>query len=467
MNLQPALFQSLKKLISPKRLFLRPEQCIAYSYDNSRLQQIPAAVVLAKSEDEIASVVAWCNNHQIPLTCRGRGTGTTGAAVPEVGGLVISLEQMDRIIKVDPPNRVMVVEPGATNQAVQDAAAEHGFFWPPDPTSSAFCSVGGNLGCNAAGPRAVKFGSTRENTLGLTAVDGTGAIFKTGCYTTKGVVGYDLTRLLIGAEGTLGIITQATLKLQPLPEQIQMLRLQFDSIHGAADAVAAIMAQPLIPYSLELMDGKAIEMIRDHATPELSADAKALLLIEVDGSTKTLGESVAAIEQAATNSHLLELFRAQSEAQQAALWCTRKALSPALRTVAPKKINEDIVVPVASIPLLLEQLERIEQRHMIQIVTFGHAGNGNLHVNLLINPDDERELAAAAAALDEIFRLTLELRGTLSGEHGVGRVKREHVALEIDGSALRLMHAIKRQFDPNNILNRSTTLPEQRSAENL
>ena len=460
MSIKPSQLSALKKLIPAERLYFRPEQCIAYSYDNSRLQQIPSVVVLAKNETEVASVVAWCNEHKHPLTCRGRGTGTTGAAVPEVGGMVISLEQMDQIIEVDPANRVIVVEPGVTNQAVQVAAAEHGFFWPPDPTSSAFCSVGGNLGCNSAGPRAVKFGTARENTLGLRAVDGTGAIFTTGCYTTKGVVGYDLTRLLIGAEGTLGIITQATLKLQPLPEQKQMLRLLFDSIHAAAEAVAAIMAQPVVPYSLELMDDKAIDMIRDYAQLDLPDSARALLLIEVDGSAATIGESLAAVERAAQNSGLLETFRAKSEEQQAALWRTRKALSPALRTVAPKKINEDIVVPVAEIPHFLAQLELIEQHHEIKIVTFGHAGNGNLHVNLLINPDDERELQAADKALDEIFRLTLELKGTLSGEHGVGRVKREHVAREIDATSLRLMHAIKSQFDPNNILNPASTLPQ-------
>jgi len=459
MTLLPSQLKSLKTVVPAERLLTRPEQCIAYSYDNSRLQQIPAAVVMAKSETEIAATVAWCNQHTIPLTCRGRGTGTTGAAVPEVGGVVLSLEQMDRIIRVDPANRVMVVEPGVTNQAVQEAAAEHGFFWPPDPTSSAFCTIGGNLGCNSAGPRAVKFGSTRENTLGLRAVDGTGALFTTGCYTTKGVVGYDLTRLLIGAEGTLAIITQATLKLQPLPEQKQMLRLLYDSIHSAAEAVAAIMAQPVIPYSLELMDGKAINMIRDYANLELPDNARALLLIEVDGSPSTIGNSVSAIEQSAQNSGLVEIFHAKTDDQQAQLWRTRKALSPALRTVAPKKINEDIVVPVASIPHLLEQLEIIEKRYAIQIVTFGHAGNGNLHVNLLIDPNDPEQLVAAEKALDEIFRLTLELKGTLSGEHGVGRVKRGDVAREIDPVALRLMYAIKGQFDPHNILNPSTTLP--------
>ncbi|MCW8887519.1 MAG: FAD-binding protein, partial [Gammaproteobacteria bacterium] len=390
---------------------------------------------------------------------RGRGTGTTGAAVPEVGGVVLSLEQMDQIIRVDPANRVIMVEPGVTNQAVQDAAAEHGFFWPPDPTSSAFCSVGGNLGCNSAGPRAVKFGSVRENTLGLRAVDGTGAIFSTGCYTTKGVVGYDLTRLLIGAEGTLGIITEATLKLQPLPEQKQMLRLLYDSVHTAAEAVATIMAQPVIPYSLELMDGKAINMIRDYANLQLPDNAKALLLVEVDGGSATINDAVSAIERAATNSGLVEIFHAQTDEQQEQLWRTRKALSPALRTVAPKKINEDVVVPVASIPHLIEQLELIETHHAIQIVTFGHAGNGNLHVNLLIDPNDPDQMVAAEKALDEIFRLTLELNGTLSGEHGVGRVKREHVAREIDPVALRLMQAIKAQFDPKHILNPSTTLP--------
>ena len=461
MTLNPSQLKSLKKLIPLARLFTQPEQCIAYSYDNSRLQQIPAAVILAQSESEVTAIVAWCHKHKIPLTCRGRGTGTTGAAVPEPGGVVISLEQMDQVIKVDPANRVIVVEPGVTNQAVQDAAAEHGFFWPPDPTSSAFCSIGGNLGCNSAGPRAVKYGSTRENTLGLRAVDGTGAPFTTGCYTTKGVVGYDLTRLLIGAEGTLGIITQATLKLQPLPEQKQMLRLLYDSIHTAAEAVASVMAQPVIPYSLELMDGKAINMIRDYANLDLPDNAKALLLIEVDGSASTIGDAVSAIEQAAQNSGLIDIFHAKTTEQQAQLWRTRKSLSPALRTVAPKKINEDIVVPVASIPHLLEQLESIEERYAIQIVTFGHAGNGNLHVNLLIDPNNPDQLIAAEKALDELFRLTLDLNGTLSGEHGVGRVKRHDVAREIDPVALRLMHSIKEQFDPHKILNPSTTLPQQ------
>jgi D-lactate dehydrogenase len=461
MTLLPSQLSSLKKLLPSERLFTRPEQCIAYSYDNSRLQQIPAAVLLARSETEVAAIVTWCNQQKIPLTCRGRGTGTTGAAVPETGGVVLSLEQMAQIIKVDPANRVIVVEPGVTNQAVQEAAAEHGFFWPPDPTSGAFCTIGGNLGCNSAGPRAVKFGSARENTLGLRAVDGSGALFNTGCYTTKGVVGYDLTRLLIGSEGTLAIITQATLKLQPLPEQKQMLRLLYNSIHAAADAVAAIMAQPVIPYSLELMDHKAILMIRDYAQLDLPDDAKALLLIEVDGGAATITAAVAAIEHAASNGGLLEVFHATTDEQQTQLWRTRKALSPALRTVAPKKINEDIVVPVASIPQLLEQLELLEQQYAIKIVTFGHAGNGNLHVNLLINPDDPEQLVAAHQALDALFKLTLQLNGTLSGEHGVGRVKRDDVAREIDPVALRLMHAIKAQFDPNHILNPSTTLPQQ------
>ena len=406
-------------------------------------------------------VVRWCYEQNKPVTVRGRGTATTGAAVPIHGGVVLSCERMKRIINVDPDNRVLVAEAGVTNQMVQDAAGEHGFFWAPDPTSRAVSTIGGNLACNAAGPRAVKFATPRENVLGLQAVNGEGELFRCGCYTTKGVVGYDLTRLLIGSEGTLAIITEAILKLTPLPECKRALRLCYASVEAAAMAVAKIMAQPVIPWSLELMDQRAIEMVRDYSGLSLPENAKALLIIEVDSTASGISAAIQAILNAAEHTDLLESIIAESKEAEEQLWITRKSLSPSLRKIAPKKINEDVVVPVAAVPNLISALQEIEKRHRITIATFGHAGNGNLHVNLLVNPDDPEEMQRAELALKEIFKITLELKGTLSGEHGVGLVKREYIRAELDPVSLKMMHQIKSVLDPLGILNPGKTLPEK------
>jgi D-lactate dehydrogenase len=277
--------------------------------------------------------------------------------------------------------------------------------------------------------------------------------------TTKGVVGYDLTRLIIGSEGTLALTTEATLKLTPLPEGKQTLRATYRDIHAAADAVAAIMAQPVTPCALEFMDAMAIEMVRRYADLGVDAATGALLMIEVDGPVECLATATDAVAAAARNPGLLELNVARDPAQIAALWRTRKALSPALRHVAPKKINEDVVVPVSRIARFIEGLERLAQRDRIQIVNFGHAGNGNIHVNLLVDPSRSDELARAEQCLNGVFDLVVTLDGTLSGEHGVGLEKRDFVDRELDPQALALMRAIKAQFDPNGILNPGKGLP--------
>ena len=451
----------LQAIVRPGALLTKPEDCWAYGYDNSRRQALPQAVVLLEDVAQIQPLVALCNREGLPLIARGRGTGTTGATVPDRGGLVLSCERLDRILSIDPDNRLAIVEPGVTNQALQQALAPLGFFWPPDPTSAATCTVGGNLACNAAGPRAVKYGTPRENTLGLRAVTGAGEALRTGVQTTKGVVGYDLTRLIIGSEGTLAVITQATLKLTPLAEAKRTLRASYRDIHAAAAAVSAIMAQPVTPCALEFLDGSAIAMARHVADLGLPAGTGALLMIEVDGPAHGIDEAAAAVAAAARHSGLLELKTATSAAEVAALWQTRTALSPALRQIAPKKINEDVVVPVSRLGTFIEGVDRLGREHAIRIVNFGHAGNGNIHVNLLVNPDDPAEMSRANICLDAIFSLVLTLEGTLSGEHGVGLAKRDYVHRELDPVALRLMHSIKRQFDPNGILNPGKTLPPQ------
>lgn len=459
--LNPALLDGLRRATGGSNVLTATADCWPYGYDNSRRHALPEAVVFATTHEQVHAVVQLCNTHATPLVARGRGTGTTGATVPVGGGVVLALERMDRIIAVDPANRVMVVEPGVTNQAVQDAAAEHGFFWPPDPTSAAFCSVGGNLAYNSAGPRAVKYGTPRENTLGLRAVTGAGTELHTGVYTTKGVVGYDLTRLLIGSEGTLAVITEATLKLTPLPETRRTLQATYRDMRGAARAVARIMAQAVTPCALEFIDGRAIEMIRAYAEIELPHAAGAMLMIEVDGQHAAIAAAADSVAHAAADETLLELKIAQSPAEVAALWATRKALSPALRTIAPKKINEDVVVPVSRMAELITGLEMLAAEFAITIVNFGHAGNGNIHVNLLVNPDDPEEMRRAEHCLDRVFSLVLALKGTLSGEHGVGMEKRAFVAREIEPAALDLMRGIKQLFDPNGILNPEKLLPSR------
>lgn len=433
--------------------------CWSYGYDNSRLHAAPEAVVFARDHQQIEQLVKLCRTHHVPITCRGAGTGTTGATVPDKGGIILSFERMNQILKVDPDNRLIIAQPGVTNQAIQDAAAEHGFFWPPDPTSSAVCTLGGNLAYNSAGPRAVKYGTTRDNVLGLTFISGKGDTLHTGVKTTKGVVGYDLTRLLIGSEGTLGIITEAILKLTPLSEEKRTLQITYDTIDSAARAVSAIMAQPVIPCALEFIDKQAIEMIRDYSTVDLPHNAGAMLMVELDGSASYLDEGLASIISAAKNDGCLAINNAQSEAEIKALWETRKALSPALRKIAPKKINEDVVVPVSRIPELINQLDALSKKYNIPIVNFGHAGNGNIHVNLLTNPDDMQLQLKAQECLEEVFQLVLQLEGTLSGEHGIGLVKKEFVGKELDKISLSYMQAIKEQFDPDNILNPGKSFP--------
>jgi D-lactate dehydrogenase len=458
-SLPDDFLNALKSSLPTERLLLDTAQCWTYGFDNSRKQSTPQAVVLPVTHNEVVSITKICNHYCVPLVLRGRGTGTTGGSVPVQGGLVMSMEQMNRIIEVDIKNRLIRVEPGVTNQAVQDAAAENGFFWAPDPGSASVCTVGGNLAFNAAGPRAVKYSTTRENTLGLVAVTASGDTLRCGEKTTKGVTGYDMTRLLIGSEGTLAIITEATLKLLPMPESRRTITACYDSIEGATNAIVAIMNQPLIPSALEFLDRAAIGLILHRPGISLPEDSHALLLIEVDGFEKEMTDAVRKITATASNSSLLEIRQSENEQQANQLWAIRKSLSPALREIAPNKLNEDVVVPVGNIPALLQGLNELSERYGIPIVNFGHAGNGNIHVNLLYDTRNAEQAERAKPCLSEVFRLVLELGGTLSGEHGIGTEKKDYIELEIDQVSLSWMKKLKSLFDPNNILNPGKVFP--------
>jgi len=446
----------LRRACAPPRVLTEAAECWPYGYDNSRLHAPPGAVVFPESHDETAAVVRACREHRVALTPRGRGTGTTGAAVPQRGGVVISFERMDRILELDAANRALRVQPGATNRAVQEHCAGAGLFWPPDPGSADYCTIGGNLACNAAGPRAVKYGTPRENTLRLKAVTGAGETLQTGALTSKSVVGLDLTRLLIGSEGTLAVITEAVLRLTALPARRRAMRALYDSAEAAGEAVCAMMSQPSLPCALELIDAICLDLLRAQRGWAAPPKARALLMIEADGGDDGVREAAAALREAARNAGLIAFEEAETEDESARLWHARKTLSPVLRNFRPCKINEDVVVPVARIAELLRRLREIGERHAVAVAAFGHAGNGNLHVNILHHPCEAR---AAENALAEVFSTVVGMDGSISGEHGIGLGKRDFVPLEVDAATLEVMRRVRDALDPDDILNSGKALP--------
>ncbi|MCB1552762.1 MAG: FAD-binding protein [Xanthomonadales bacterium] len=453
-----AVRAELAHAIGAAKLLVEEAERLAYASDNSRREGMPDLVVLAESHDDVAAVATACHRHRVPLTARGRASNTTGAAIAAEGGVVLSFERMQRIIEIRPADRVAIVEPGVLNGDLQTAAASHGLFWAPDPTSAPYSTIGGNLACNAGGPRAVKYGATRDHVLALRAIDGRGRAFRCGAAVTKNSTGFDLARLLVGSEGTLALITEATLRLTPLPSARRSMRAEFTSVDAAAEAVARLMGQAEIPAALEFMDHAAVELVRARGVA-LHAATRALLLIDADGDAARLDDAVQRLHAAAASADLLgwDVARDRDDAER--VWAARRALSPALRSLAPDKINEDVVVPVSRIPELVARVHAAGVRYHTTIVCFGHAGNGNLHVNLMYDGSDGDAAARAAACLDEVFAIVAALGGLPSGEHGIGVAKRAVVGSVLDPVTLELMRAIKAQFDPAGVLNPGKLLP--------
>ena len=456
-SLPPALDAALAALLGPDNWLTGEQMRRAHAEDDSRLSAMPDAVALPRDRAQVAAIVRACRAHRVPVVARGAGTATTGAAVPFAGGVVVSFARMDRIVEIRPGDRCAVVEPGVLNGDLQQALQPHGLFWPPDPSSADRCTIGGNLACNAGGPRAVKYGATRDNVLGLVAVTGEGGIIRCGGPWTKDATGYDLTHLLVGSEGTLALVVEATLKLAPRPKAQAGLRAFYRDAAAAAAAVARLMAQPQVPAMLEFMDASAIALLRRNGSDV--PDAGAMLLVEADGDDDTLLPALQALADAAEGDGLVALDVAADGSARDRLWAARRALSPALRTIAPGKINEDVVVPVSRIPDLVAGVEALSVEASLPIVVFGHAGNGNLHVNIMYRPDDASETARAQAALPRLFALVLSLGGTLSGEHGIGVAKRDWMQHAFDAPTLAAMRAVKAALDPDGILNPGKLLP--------
>lgn len=454
-----AFLSALKKQFAPEQYFTEPSDCWVYGYDNSRKQALPDAVFFPRHHQDIIDLLAICRETQTPLIARGRASNTTGATLPIQGGVVLSLERLEKILDFDCDNRTLTVEPGVLNGDVQILAEKSGFFWAPYPTSAPYCTVGGNLACNASGPRTLKYGATRDNVLGLSAVLGTGAKIDCGVMTSKAAIGYDMTRLLIGSEGTLGIITQATLKLLPLPEAKMTLRAFYRDPFSAAEAVKAIMRQAIVPHALEYIDDAALDMAKTYQKVSLPEGAGSLLMIEVDGSKAALPYDVAQIQSAASVPGLIALETAQNDDEAKAFWALRKALSQTLRELSPHKINEDVVVPITAIPELIAFTKSLSEQHGIPIVNFGHAGNGNIHVNMLVDPLAPETAELAKTCLNALFDKVIALKGCLSGEHGIGIEKRDYLAKQLPPETLDFMRQLKAVCDPQGILNPGKLLP--------
>lgn len=453
MSIPTDFWRALQPTFSAELLLQDPASCLTYSYDNGRHRALPCGVVLAETSAQIQQVIQLCGYYHIPITARGRGTGTPGGAITSPGGIVLSLERMEQILNFNPANRTIRVEAGVLNQTVQDLAATEHLFWPPDPSSAAFCSVGGNIAYNAGGPRAVKYGATRDNVLAITAITGAGELIQTGFNTVKAACGFDLGRLLIGSEGTLAIIVDATLKLLPLQPATATLQVWFSAEQNAAELIPALLHCPAQPCAIEFMDSACLALLRTHSPLVIPAGAQALLIIEVDGLKSALAEALLVISQLCSQAGCLNIESAQDASARAQLWRVRKALSPTLRKLAPHKINEDVVVPIDQLAPLLSALAHLAARYQFTMVNFGHIGSGNLHVNVLLPELNDSVQRQVKRYLAELFQLVLSLGGCLSGEHGIGLDKKPFIKDALTPATLALMQSIKAQFDPHHILN--------------
>ena len=457
-----ALLDELASIVGEPYLRVDDDARLVYGADALKRGHPPDAVVLPAGTSEVARIVRACSNHNVPFVPRGAGTGYTGGAVPLAGGVVLSLERMNRILEIDEENLVVVVEPNVITGTIQDAVERVGLFYPPDPASLRTSVIGGNVAECAGGPRAFKYGTTKQFVLGLQAVLPNGDIIETGGKVVKNVVGYDLTHLLVGSEGTLAVITRIILRLVPKPPVQSTLRATFATIADATRAVSNVIKARVIPAAVELIDGDSLEAVAKYLDVRSLAPAGtgALLLLEVDGLAEAVAEEAARCEQACREAGATEILRARDEAERQEIWRVRRELSPALKTITPIKFNHDVVVPKGRIPQLFEFVERLKKDYRLRIPCFGHAGDGNIHVNIMVPAGDDDAMRRAHEAERVLFEGVVALEGSISGEHGIGFVKAKYLSLELDPPTIEIMKAVKRAFDPQGLLNPGKIFPD-------
>ena len=438
-----------------KNVSTDPADLILYSYDAAKIYHRPDCVAFPDSTQEVSELVKVCDAHNIPITPRGAGTGYTGGSVPVNGGLVIALGGMNRLLEINKDELYAEVEPGIVNFDFGQILAKESLFYPPDPASLKSSTIGGNVMTGAGGPSAVKYGVTRDYVMGLTVVMPDGKILETGVKTAKGVVGYDLTRLMVGSEGTLGIVTKIRLRVLPMPESVVTAMAVFDERKDAIDAVSAVLGARLTPRTMEFIDRTAIKCVEQYIKSGLPVDAGAMLLLETDGAAQAAREEMEKVQSVCADFAVRSFAIAQSSQEAAEMWRVRRSISASLPRLRPTKINEDITVPRHRIAELVERLDEISDRTGLPIINFGHAGDGNIHVNVMTDSKNEKEYKLAMQTIEEIFDLTLELDGTLSGEHGIGLVKMPYIEKELGIYGVEVSKKVKQALDPKNIMNPS------------
>lgn len=447
---------ALARAIGDSRVAVDADACGAFAKDESEADgRLPDIVVHAESLAHIEATLRIAEEHGVPVTPRAGGTGRSGGAIPAAGGIVLATAKLSRIKDLDRKNLLAVVEPGVVTGDLHAAAEAEGLFYPPDPNSWKSCMIGGNVAENAGGPRAFKYGTTREYVLGVEACLMGGHTVRSGKRTVKGVTGYDVTALLVGSEGTLGVFSEITLKLLPKPREIATALGLFRDSTSALDAVTAVLHHGLVPRCMEFLDPPALDALRSQGVA-IDARAAALLLIELDGGhveadLMDLGEVLSAAPGS------IDVQVAQDAARRAALWEARRAMSPTTRKLAKYKISEDVVVPRSAMSELLDRVAGIGLREGVRNLTYGHAGDGNLHVNFLWN--DRAEDEAVERAVSQLMNATLALGGTLSGEHGIGLTKQKYITREQGPALVQLEHGLKRVFDPKGLLNPGKIFP--------
>jgi glycolate oxidase len=455
-----AVIESLHSRLGREHVLEDTEALAAHAADAFGQGHLPEAVVRPANTADVAFVARVCNSARIPLVVRGAGTGYTGGAVPTHGGVVMSMERFDRVLEVDAENLAAVIQPAVITADFQRAVERVGLFYPPDPASLEQSSIGGNVAECAGGPRAFKYGTTKRYVLALEAVLPTGEIVRTGSKAVKNVVGYDLTQLLVGSEGTLAIVTEVTLRLVPLPPARAALSAWFADVGTAVRAVTAVIQAGVVPAALELVDEESLRAVEAYVGERAAPPgAGALVVVECDGMPAGVEEEIERVQHAARASGALDVVRAASEAERERVWHVRRQLSFALRATGAYKINHDVVVPRGRVPELFDEIARVRASHGLRLACFGHAGDGNIHVNILIDRDDEDQRRRASLAEREIFSRVVALEGSISGEHGIGFTKARHLDLELSPDVIALMKRVKSAFDPNGILNPGKIFP--------
>ncbi len=449
--------QHFKSIVGDDNIYHDKAHLLAYSYDATRAHFEPDAVVFPRHEDDISAILKYCNEHHIVIVPRGAGSGFTGGALPSSGGIVLGFEKhMNKILEIDMKNMVAIVQPGLINMDLQRAVEEVGLFYPPDPASQDYSSIGGNVSENAGGMRAAKYGITKDYVMATRAVLPNGDIIRAGKRTIKDVAGYNISGILIASEGTLAVISEITLRLIPKPKMTKTAMGVFDSVHQAMEAVYKTMASGITPVAMEFLDNLTIRAVEQTFHKGLPVDAGALLVTDVDGNLEDdLDFQLGMIEKVFKENGCSEFRIAKDEDEAKDLWFARRNASPALSVYGSKKLNEDVTVPRAALPELLEKFYAIAKKYSVNIPCFGHTGDGNVHTNVMVDGSDPEQVKIAYKAIEEVFQATVDLGGTLSGEHGIGLAKAPYMSMAFSDEEMNLFKSIKAAFDPNNILNPS------------